>query len=402
MSPHGIRAAAVLVLAVVAFLADRGAARAQAPGAASPSPPRAAPPKAAGAAARAAVHVDRGRKLYDLRRYDRAIVEFEAAYQIDADPNHLYNIAQAHRLANKIDLAIKYYQAYLEKVPGAPNRPDVEGRIADLQRAKRPPNNLEPAPAGTPPAAAAPAYEPLVLPGEPVYAPPAWPQGAPPQGQPPPAGYGAPAPLLGDPGAPSYGYYPGYGPPPQVAPAPTLTTAAPAPSVAGGHEGLFIRVQAGPAFVQTNAKGLGLRYRGPGVAFALAAGGTLAGRVALFAELGLGLLPGPDATEYGNKTDEDQRLITLAYSVGAALYLSPSNVYFSLSGGAASLRGKRDYKSELGGGATGSVGKEWWTSSELGIGVALQAHLSFVPYTDANTTQVRTFWVGPVLSATFN
>src|SRR5687767_12437985 len=156
MSPHGHRAAAVLVLAVVAFLADGGAARAQATGA------------AASKGARAAGHVDRGRKLYDLRRYDRAVVEFEAAYQIDADPNHLYNIAQAHRLANKIDLAIKYYQAYLEKVPGAPNRPDVEGRIADLQRAKRPPNNLEPAPAGTPPAAAAPAYEPLVLPGEPV------------------------------------------------------------------------------------------------------------------------------------------------------------------------------------------------------------------------------------------
>jgi hypothetical protein len=205
-----------------------------------------------------------------------------------------------------------------------------------------------------------------------------------------------------DPSAVPYGYgaYPPYGPPAPLAP-PGPPGPPPPPATAGeGHQGLFIRLQAGPAFQQTTVSNL--RYRGPGLALALAVGRAVARQLVLYGELGLGLLPDPDFTEGGVKTDLDQRLITLSYSFGLAYYLDPSNVYFSLSAGAASLRGKRGYVSELGGGATASVGKEWWVTGELGIGVALQGHLSFVPYSDADSTKVRTFWVGPVLSATFN
>src|SRR5688572_5722849 len=110
MRSHLVRGAALTVAICTTVIA--GTAAGQPPTA--PTSPPARTGAGASKAARAAAHVDRGRKLYDLRRYERAIAEFEAAYQIDADPNHLYNIAQAFRLANNIDQAIKYYQSYLE------------------------------------------------------------------------------------------------------------------------------------------------------------------------------------------------------------------------------------------------------------------------------------------------
>ncbi len=109
------------------------------------------------AAARARDHASKGRRLYDLRRYDPAIREFEQAYQLDNDPAHLYNIAQSHRLANHVPEAIAAYRAYLDCLPDAPNRPDVERRIAELGASQRPPNGLDPQPPANVRTAASPA-----------------------------------------------------------------------------------------------------------------------------------------------------------------------------------------------------------------------------------------------------
>lgn len=77
---------------------------------------------------------EKGMLLYDLRKFDQAIEQFDQAYQLYPQPAFLYNIAQAHRLAGRRDEAIGFYQSYLRRLPDAPNRVEVEGHIALLTK----------------------------------------------------------------------------------------------------------------------------------------------------------------------------------------------------------------------------------------------------------------------------
>jgi tetratricopeptide (TPR) repeat protein len=79
-------------------------------------------------------HYVKGTKAFDLGAYDEAIAEYSAAYRIKDDPALLYNLGQAHRLANHPLDAIHFYRMYLTKVPDAPNRDEVASKLADLQR----------------------------------------------------------------------------------------------------------------------------------------------------------------------------------------------------------------------------------------------------------------------------
>ena len=89
-------------------------------------------------AAQAKEHYKKGTKLYDLGKYDEAIHEFEAAYELKDEPVLLYNIAQAYRLANKYAEALRFYRSYLRKFTAAnkkdpPNKVEVETKIADME-----------------------------------------------------------------------------------------------------------------------------------------------------------------------------------------------------------------------------------------------------------------------------
>ncbi len=80
-------------------------------------------------------HYIKGNKEFDLGLYEDAIQDLMAAYQAKDDPAFLYNIAQAHRLAGHPNDALRFYRVYLVKVPRAPNRADVEIKIAELEKA---------------------------------------------------------------------------------------------------------------------------------------------------------------------------------------------------------------------------------------------------------------------------
>ena len=84
--------------------------------------------------AEARKHYDAGSRKFDVGEYDSAAEEFKAAYEIVGDPVILYNIAQSYRLAQKHDLALRFYKTYLRKVPDTKNRAEVESRIEDLTR----------------------------------------------------------------------------------------------------------------------------------------------------------------------------------------------------------------------------------------------------------------------------
>jgi tetratricopeptide (TPR) repeat protein len=79
-------------------------------------------------------HYQSGLAHFNLQEYKEAIPEFEAAYRLVPDGVFLYNLAQAHRLADNPERALYFYRAYLRSEPGAANRQEVEGRIATLEK----------------------------------------------------------------------------------------------------------------------------------------------------------------------------------------------------------------------------------------------------------------------------
>jgi tetratricopeptide (TPR) repeat protein len=79
-------------------------------------------------------HHDRGTSLYNLGQFEEAINEYRRGYEQKADPVFLYNIAQAYRQLGASDKALFFYRRYLSTAPDAPNRPQVEGVIGDLER----------------------------------------------------------------------------------------------------------------------------------------------------------------------------------------------------------------------------------------------------------------------------
>lgn len=118
-------------------------------------------------AAQARLHYQKAASLYELGRYQEAIPEYEAAFQLKNDPAFLYNLAQCHRLAGNLEQALHFYRRYLVKDPKetkAALRADSESRITQLEKLiaeknsvkTTPPNELstpggtgEPPPLGT-------------------------------------------------------------------------------------------------------------------------------------------------------------------------------------------------------------------------------------------------------------
>jgi opacity protein-like surface antigen len=122
---------------------------------------------------------EKGREAYSDGRYRDAWANFHDAYQLSGRPELLFNIGQtADRLGQEND-AVKAFSMYLERLPAAPNRRDVENRVRALQdrlAATQAPAPVAASPARPTPApqpaapAATPAREPL--PNPPTIAPP--------------------------------------------------------------------------------------------------------------------------------------------------------------------------------------------------------------------------------------
>src|SRR5688572_6655498 len=112
--------------------------------------------------AQARAHYDRALVHYNLSEWDEAIREFKKAYELSKAPGLLFNIAQAYRLQGNKRMVLSSYKSYLRLDPGAPNRAEVEARIAELDKAiaedkptgpapRVEPKPVAPPPAGTPP-----------------------------------------------------------------------------------------------------------------------------------------------------------------------------------------------------------------------------------------------------------
>ncbi len=78
-------------------------------------------------------HYERGMTHYQLGEFNKAVEEFKQAYALQPAPGLLFNLAQASRLGKQYERAIYFYRTYLRVNPDAPNRTDVEARIAELE-----------------------------------------------------------------------------------------------------------------------------------------------------------------------------------------------------------------------------------------------------------------------------
>src|SRR5262249_4055916 len=110
---------------------------------------------------------------YNLNEYDEAIAQFEAGYRAVPQAVFLYNIAQAHRAAERPQRALEFYRKYLRQDPGAKNIREVQDLITGLEKVgaeagKPPVETVAPAPE---PAPVTPTPEPPPAPLVPVPAP---------------------------------------------------------------------------------------------------------------------------------------------------------------------------------------------------------------------------------------
>ncbi len=101
-------------------------------------------------------HFAAGREALVAHDYDLAAREFEAAYAISHDPSLLFNLGVVFEDAGRYPDALRAYRRYLDAVPDAPNRIDVERRIRTLGATA----STVAEPASPPPSAAPPAERP--------------------------------------------------------------------------------------------------------------------------------------------------------------------------------------------------------------------------------------------------
>ncbi len=96
----------------------------------------AAPPSSAfaqGDVEEARTHYEAGRSYYEQLRYPEAAREFEEAYRLSNRPHLLKNVAVSHQHAQAWQDAIEAFELYLEEVPDADDRAEIEERIARLR-----------------------------------------------------------------------------------------------------------------------------------------------------------------------------------------------------------------------------------------------------------------------------
>ena len=94
----------------------------------------------ADATRRARALFDAGARAYQAGAFRTAIQAFEEAYKVEARPNILFSIAQAHRRqyvldkrAGHVAVALKYYRQYLAEVAQGGRRADTVAALGELE-----------------------------------------------------------------------------------------------------------------------------------------------------------------------------------------------------------------------------------------------------------------------------
>lgn len=85
--------------------------------------------------ARAREHFQIATRYYDEGRFVEAATQFEEAFQLSGRAELQYNAYIAYREAHQRQRAAAMLQGYLDSVPNAPDRVNLEARLVELRRA---------------------------------------------------------------------------------------------------------------------------------------------------------------------------------------------------------------------------------------------------------------------------
>jgi tetratricopeptide (TPR) repeat protein len=86
--------------------------------------------------AKASEYVTKGLAAQEAGDYDAAIAFYSKAHQLTLHPVLLFNIAQAHRLAGRIDQALGLYQKYLDEDPKGAQAKTARDLVVELKARK--------------------------------------------------------------------------------------------------------------------------------------------------------------------------------------------------------------------------------------------------------------------------
>lgn len=103
-----------------------------------------------GSAAEGRAHLKRANALAGEGDCAAAIGEYTKAFELLDDPVVLFNRGECYRRTGDSENAVDDYREFLEKVPNAPNRADIEAKMVALE-APEPTSHEPPAEAKTPP-----------------------------------------------------------------------------------------------------------------------------------------------------------------------------------------------------------------------------------------------------------
>jgi hypothetical protein len=106
-------------------------------------------------------HLEKANALADDGKCAAAVKEYTAAYEKLQDPIVLFNRAECYRRLGENADAVADYRGFLAGFPAAPNRAEIEARIATLDKPAAPPPARTPRAPAQPPVARAPAQPPV-------------------------------------------------------------------------------------------------------------------------------------------------------------------------------------------------------------------------------------------------
>jgi hypothetical protein len=180
------------------------------------------------------------------------------------------------------------------------------------------------------------------------------------------------------------------------------------------HDGFFLRFHGGVGsgkMVEEDFLGSDMTLTGLAGVFRCQIGGTVATNLVLFGEMGAFAISDPSMEwQTISGTTENVDLSISDIGAGLTYYFMPSNIYLSstvtLSRDRIELKDlDRAASTEMGFGIYLSVGKEWWVSSDWGLGVAGFGYYSQTTDKDENSQNeytVNNSVFGVVFSATYH
>jgi len=172
------------------------------------------------------------------------------------------------------------------------------------------------------------------------------------------------------------------------------------------HDGFFLRFHLGVGAQSLSFDDTDSSLSGGAGEFSLAIGGALSPSLVLYGELWTSRVSEPEfENDFGDQTLEDTDLVTGALSLGLAYYFR-SNLYLAGTLGAGSSNLSIDGDVDEDEAAVGplmsfAVGKEWWVSSNWGLGVAGRLTVGALTNDDTDT-DAGLGTLSVLFSATYN